>query len=302
MKSARLMGWAKLRRSRRRTKVHGTKAHSSLAGRSALSLPRSPQTRANSLASFRPPQQHRSCVRRWDRGGSAGRRGFSSSAPLARSHTPRSGAAPPGWARGAVQSAAFRPTAPASSPPRLTARRGSGTRRRGRRPRSSAARGLGGERRLLPRRRPHRHRLGRPHGADLGATTGTEIKVLRGHEASVQSAAFSPDGARIVTASVDCTARIWDTTTGAVINSSAGTRTGEERRLLRRRRAHRHRLPRSALRGSGRDGWDRDNADRAGRAVSAPAVHNGNIALGDALGRVHVFEAEEFLRQKGNAS
>ena len=36
-------------------------------------------------------------------------------------------------------------------------------------------------------------------------------------------------------------------------------------------------------------------------AVSALAVHNGNIALGDALGRVHVFEAEEFLRQKGNA-
>jgi hypothetical protein len=37
-------------------------------------------------------------------------------------------------------------------------------------------------------------------------------------------------------------------------------------------------------------------------AVSALAVHNGNIALGDALGRVHVFEAEEFLGQKGNAS
>jgi 3-oxoacyl-[acyl-carrier protein] reductase len=37
-------------------------------------------------------------------------------------------------------------------------------------------------------------------------------------------------------------------------------------------------------------------------AVSALAVHIGNIAFGDRLGRVHVFEAEEFLRQKGNAS
>ena len=31
----------------------------------------------------------------------------------------------------------------------------------------------------------------------------------RGHEAAVLSAAFSPDGARIVTASYDSTARVW---------------------------------------------------------------------------------------------
>jgi hypothetical protein len=42
------------------------------------------------------------------------------------------------------------------------------------------------------------------------AATGKEITVLRGHEGAVQSAAFSPDGARIVTASDDKTARIWD--------------------------------------------------------------------------------------------
>jgi WD40 repeat protein len=82
-----------------------------------------------------------------------------------------------------------------------------------------------------------------------------------GHEDWVHSAAFSPDGARIVTASADRTARIWDATTGT-----------ETTRIA------------------------------LDAAVRALAVRNGNIALGDALGRVHVFEAEEFLRQKGNAS
>ena len=37
-----------------------------------------------------------------------------------------------------------------------------------------------------------------------------EIAVLRGHDNYVSSAAFSPDGSRIVTASFDNTARIWD--------------------------------------------------------------------------------------------
>src|SRR5262245_19326673 len=37
-----------------------------------------------------------------------------------------------------------------------------------------------------------------------------EIAVLRGHDNRVFSAAFSPDGSRIVTASDDKTARIWD--------------------------------------------------------------------------------------------
>jgi WD40 repeat protein len=59
------------------------------------------------------------------------------------------------------------------------------------------------------------------------AATGKEIMVLRGtgellsllpvpksHEDAVWSAAFSPDGSRIVTASRDKTARIWDAATG----------------------------------------------------------------------------------------
>src|SRR5262249_26143286 len=40
---------------------------------------------------------------------------------------------------------------------------------------------------------------------------------LRGHEGSVSSAAFSPDGKRIITASSDKTARLWDAETGKQI-------------------------------------------------------------------------------------
>jgi WD40 repeat protein/serine/threonine protein kinase len=58
-----------------------------------------------------------------------------------------------------------------------------------------------------------------------------ELAVLSGHDAIVQSAAYSPDGTRIVTSSNDKTARIWDARTGSnlavlvghddVVNSAA---------------------------------------------------------------------------------
>ena len=85
--------------------------------------------------------------------------------------------------------------------------------------------------------------------------------MLRGHEYAVLSAAFSPDGARIVTASYDHTARLWDAT------------TGEE-------------LARIVLDAS----------------VTGLSVCGGTIAFGDALGRVHVFEAADFLSAAGSAN
>jgi len=47
-------------------------------------------------------------------------------------------------------------------------------------------------------------------GCCARAASGREVAVLRGHDGAVNSAAFSPNGARIVTASADKTPRIWD--------------------------------------------------------------------------------------------
>ncbi|HSH14950.1 MAG TPA: hypothetical protein VLD18_02880, partial [Verrucomicrobiae bacterium] len=41
-----------------------------------------------------------------------------------------------------------------------------------------------------------------------------ELKTLRGHLAPVHSAAFSPDGQRIVTGSWDGSAKVWDSASG----------------------------------------------------------------------------------------
>jgi WD40 repeat protein/tRNA A-37 threonylcarbamoyl transferase component Bud32 len=46
------------------------------------------------------------------------------------------------------------------------------------------------------------------------AATGQELLVLRGHEAPVGPASFSPDGAMVLTGSLDGTARLWDAGTG----------------------------------------------------------------------------------------
>src|SRR5262249_37623927 len=46
------------------------------------------------------------------------------------------------------------------------------------------------------------------------ATNGQELLSLRGHTASISKIVFSPDGKRLVTASVDHSARVWDSGSG----------------------------------------------------------------------------------------
>ena len=47
----------------------------------------------------------------------------------------------------------------------------------------------------------------------MGRQDGRELAALKGHTGTVTSVAFSPDGARILTGSLDNTARLWDAKT-----------------------------------------------------------------------------------------
>ena len=83
----------------------------------------------------------------------------------------------------------------------------------------------------------------------------------------VNSAAFSPDGKRIVTASADKTARLWDTETGKPIGEPLKGHADVvyQRGVQPRRQAHRHRV-------SGQDGAAVGHRDRQAsrRAAQRP--------------------------------
>jgi WD40 repeat protein len=66
--------------------------------------------------------------------------------------------------------------------------------------------------------------------------------VLNGHEGAVSSAAFSPDGSRIVTASYDKTARLWDVANGKELMVLRGHGDGVVCRLQSRWVARCHRV------------------------------------------------------------
>ena len=110
-----------------------------------------------------------------------------------------------------------RPTALASSQRPLTRPRASGMRAR-RTARDALRNWLRLFRRLLTGWDPHRHRYIDKAARIWDALTGAELAVLPGHVENVESAAYSPDGTRIVTSSEDRTARIWDARVPATLD------------------------------------------------------------------------------------
>jgi WD40 repeat protein len=120
---------------------------------------------------------------------------------------------------------------------------------------------------------------------------------LRGHENWVRGACFSPDGVRILTASSDGTARLWDAGTGGELAALRGREnwgrsacfSPDGARILAASEDRTARL------------WDAGTGQEVARialdaAVTGLNVHGGAIALGEALGRIHVFDADGFLR------
>ena len=89
-----------------------------------------------------------------------------------------------------------------------------------------------------PRRWTRRRGCGTPRPASRSASRSQAMTEL------VYSAAFSPDGKRIVTASGDKTARLWDAETGKPIGEPLKGHDGYvcERGVQPRRQAHRHRV------------------------------------------------------------
>ena len=121
------------------------------------------------------------------------------------------------------------PTVSASLLLLTTERRGSGTRRRGSDRRvAQRPRRCGEKRGVQPRRPTPRHRVfgRRRRGSGMRRPASRSAKPLKGHEGGVYSAAFSPNGKRIVTASDDGTARVWDVATGQPIGGSLNGRLG----------------------------------------------------------------------------
>ena len=114
------------------------------------------------------------------------------------------------------------PTASGSSPPHTTDGAGLGRRLRPDPRLPPGAHRTGRLCRVQPRRQAGRHRLRRQDGGVWDADSGKTLASLQGHTAKVHSAAFSPDGKRVVTASDDKTARVWDADSGQTLASLQG--------------------------------------------------------------------------------
>ena len=56
--------------------------------------------------------------------------------------------------------------------------------------------------------------------------TGTELRTLNGHQNSVSSVSFSPDGKLLVSGSADSAIKLWDVATGSELKTFNGRQMG----------------------------------------------------------------------------
>ena len=112
----------------------------------------------------------------------------------------------------------------------------------------------GAKRRGHARRDPHHHRLGRQHRAGMGRRQRNRTASAQGpYGARSRASPLTPDGTRIVTGSLDGTARVWDIGTGdEMLRLNAGPRLRRRRGGHTGRRPHRHRFVRRYSPGVGR--------------------------------------------------
>lgn len=52
--------------------------------------------------------------------------------------------------------------------------------------------------------------------------SGAEVLTFKGHTGSVEAVSWSPDGSRVLTGSLDKTAKVWDAKTGQPLLAPKG--------------------------------------------------------------------------------
>jgi WD40 repeat protein len=134
------------------------------------------------------------------------------------------------------------------------------------------------------------------------ASSQLELATLRGHKGAVSRVCFSADGRLIMTASDDGTARLWDASVGRNITVLCGHESAVNNACFA---ADGARVVTASDDRTARI-WNAVTGEEVVRiafdaAINGLSVHGCAIALGDALGRIHVFDAEKFLGGKGSA-